>query len=77
MYTEENNQGIYVEKQVRVPSFSMSYEHIHTYCEFFYLKKGNCIYSVNKNLYHLSAGGRIYCDSGGFPLYTVRRSCSL
>ena len=56
MYTEENNQGIYVEKQVRVPSFSMSYEHIHTYCEFFYLKKGNCIYSVNKNLYHLSAG---------------------
>ena len=56
MYTKENNQGIYVEKQVRVPGFSMSYEHIHTYCEFFYLKKGNCIYSVNKNLYHLSAG---------------------
>ena len=56
MYTEENNEGIYVEKQVRVPSFSMTYEHIHSYCEFFYLKTGSCIYSENKNIYHLSAG---------------------
>lgn len=56
MYTEDNNKGIFVEKQIRVPSFSMSYEHIHTYCEIFYLKSGSCIYSVNKNIYHLTAG---------------------
>lgn len=56
MYTEENNHGIYIEKQVRVPSFTMSYEHVHEYCEIFYLKSGSCIYSVNENLYHLAAG---------------------
>lgn len=56
MYTEDNNDGIYVEKQIRVPTFTMNYEHFHTYCEIFYLKTGSCIYSVNQNLYHLTAG---------------------
>lgn len=56
MYTEENNDGIYIEKQVRVPTFTMTYEHFHTYCEIFYLKTGSCIYSVENNLYHLTAG---------------------
>lgn len=56
MYTEENNDGIYIEKQVRVPTFTMTYEHFHTYCEIFYLKTGSCIYSVDNNLYHLTAG---------------------
>lgn len=56
MYTEENNEGIYIEKQIRVPTFTMTYEHLHTYCEIFFLRSGNCIYSVNNNLYHLTAG---------------------
>lgn len=56
MYTEENNDGIYIERQIRVPSFSMTYEHFHRYYEFFYLKTGSCIYSVNNSLYHLTAG---------------------
>lgn len=56
MLTETLNDGIYIEKQVRVPTFSMTYEHFHTYCEIFYLKSGNCIYSVNNVRYHLSAG---------------------
>ena len=56
MFTEDHNDGIYIEKQIRVPTFTMSYEHFHLYCEVFYLKTGNCIYSVNQNLYHLTAG---------------------
>lgn len=56
MYTEEKNDGIYIERQIRVPSFSMAYEHFHQYYEFFYLKTGSCIYSVNNSLYHLTAG---------------------
>lgn len=56
MYTEENNDGIYIERQVRVPGFSMHYEHFHNYMEIFYLKTGSCIYSVNNHLYHLTAG---------------------
>lgn len=56
MYTEQNNQGIFIERQVRIPSFTMSYEHFHAYYEIFYLKSGCCIYSVNNCLYHLNAG---------------------
>lgn len=56
MYTEKENEGIYMEKAVRAPDFSMKYEHFHIYCEIFYLKTGNCIYSVNNSIYHLSAG---------------------
>ncbi len=56
MFTEENNQGIYIEKQIRVPTFTMTYEHSHSFCEIFYLKSGSCIYSLNNSIYHLSAG---------------------
>ena len=34
----------------------MTYEHVHLYCEIFYLKSGSCIYRVNNNTYHLTAG---------------------
>ena len=34
----------------------MTYEHVHPYCEIFYLKSGSCIYRVNNNTYHLTAG---------------------
>lgn len=56
MYTEENNDGIYVEHQIRTPGFSMRHEHFHNYMELFYLKTGSCIYTVNNHLYHLTAG---------------------
>lgn len=66
MYTEDNNHGIYIEKRVRVPSFTMSYEHVHEYCEIFYLKSGSCIYSVNGNLYHLTAGDVFLVTPGDY-----------
>jgi len=64
MYTEENNSGIYIEKQIRVPSFTMTYEHSHTYCEIFYLKTGSCIYSINDSIYHLTSGDIIIVTPG-------------
>lgn len=56
MQTEKNNCGIFVEKAVRMPTFQMNYEHFHTYCELFYLKTGNCTYSVNGKQFHLQPG---------------------
>ena len=56
MHVEENHTRIYIEKQVRVPTFTMTYEHSHNLCEVFYLKTGSCVYTVNNNLHHLSAG---------------------
>lgn len=56
MDVKDHNGSIYIEHQVRVPTFAMTYEHFHTYCEIFYLKTGSCIYSVDNRLYHLTAG---------------------
>lgn len=56
MHVEENYTKIYIEKQVRVPTFTMTYEHSHNFTEIFYLKTGSCVYTVNNNLHHLSAG---------------------
>lgn len=56
MNTEERDGGIYIERQVRVPTFTMAYNHVHSFCEIFYLKSGSCIYYLNTNIYHLSAG---------------------
>ena len=56
MHVEENYTKIYIEKQVRVPTFTMTYEHSHNFYEIFYLKTGSCVYTVNNNLHHLSAG---------------------
>lgn len=56
MYTEDNNEGIYVERQTRVPIFSMTYGHFHPYCEIFYLRTGSCVYSVDGESHRLQAG---------------------
>lgn len=56
MYTENENMGIFVEKQVRKPDFVMTYEHTHDYIEIFYLKTGQCNYTVEDRKYHLSSG---------------------
>lgn len=53
---EENHTHIYIERRVRTPSFAMSYEHMHNFCEIFYLRTGSCVYNLNNKLYHLSAG---------------------
>lgn len=64
IYNEDNNDGIYIEKRVRVPTFIMEYKHVHSYCEIFYLKSGSCIYRVNNNTYHLTAGEVIIVAPG-------------
>ncbi len=86
MYTEHKNEGIYLDKEVRVPTFTMTYEHVHDYCEIFYLKSGNCIYSIKNALYHLSAGdlfivapGDSHCTryEGSVPCERIVLSCRL
>lgn len=42
----------------------MTYEHVHSYCEIFYLKSGSCIYRVNNTTYHLTAGEIIIVAPG-------------
>ena len=64
------NTEIYVEKQVRIPPFAMSYEHYHTYCEIFYLRSGRCRYNVNGLRYQLEAGD-LFIVSSGDPHSTV------
>lgn len=56
MFTEDNNNGIFIEKQIRRPTFVMTYEHTHDYIEIFYLRSGVCNYSVNGNEFHLLSG---------------------
>ena len=50
------NNYVYIEKQVRTPSYAMGYEHCHSYYEIFYLKSGACIFTVNKQRYQVEAG---------------------
>ncbi len=56
MTADRSNAGIFIERAVRVPSFRMNYEHLHSYVEFFCLKTGSCTYFVNGKEFHLSAG---------------------
>lgn len=53
---EKEQNFIYVEKAVRIPSFVMGYAHIHSYYEIYYLKSGLCTYTVSKKKYHLKPG---------------------
>ncbi|MCL2254327.1 MAG: AraC family transcriptional regulator [Lachnospiraceae bacterium] len=55
-YSEDSIEGIYVEKKVRIPSFAMTYDHSHIYCEIFYLKSGSCLYTLNDTTYNLTEG---------------------
>lgn len=50
------SEAIFVEKQIRIPSFTMTYAHEHSFYELFYLRTGSCMYFVNDQLYHLSSG---------------------
>lgn len=56
MASDPAEQAVYIETQVRVPTFAMLYEHFHSHCELFYLRTGQCAYCVNGLYYHLSAG---------------------
>ena len=64
MHVEENHNRIFVEKQIRVPTFTMTYEHSHNFCEIFYLKSGSCVYTVGNRLHHLSAGDLFIVKAG-------------
>lgn len=48
--------AVYLERAVHGPEYCMSYEHMHTYCEIYYLRRGACVYTVNKGHWHLEAG---------------------
>lgn len=50
------DQHYYLETQIRVPSFAMSYEHSHNYYEIFYLRSGACTYMINSSYFNLEAG---------------------
>lgn len=56
--------GIFVEKQIRFPSFYMSYKHAHNYCEIFYLKTGKCIYHVEDMKIPLNSGDFLIVPAG-------------
>ncbi len=68
MPQENNGSGrgsrVYVEKQIRMPNFAMSYEHAHEYYEFFYLKAGSCRYVTRGRIYHLEAGNMFIVHPG-------------
>ncbi|MCR4588242.1 MAG: AraC family transcriptional regulator [Lachnospiraceae bacterium] len=66
------HSAIYVERQVRIPPFAMSYEHYHSYCEIFYLRSGTCTYNVNGCAYPLEAGD-LFIVSPGDSHSTVYR----
>lgn len=53
---EQQAADVYVERALHGPVFRMAYEHVHTYCELFYLRSGTCTYTVNKAQWHLEAG---------------------
>lgn len=61
---EEQQVDIYVEQAIHKPIFQMSYEHTHSYCEIYYLKRGTCVYTVNKAQYHLEAGDLFFVAAG-------------
>lgn len=48
--------AVYLERAIHGPEYYMSYEHMHTYCEIYYLRRGTCIYTVNKGHWHLESG---------------------
>lgn len=56
MYHNEFPDLIYIERQIHLPSFQMSYEHFHPYYELFYLKSGTCTYTVDKKHYQMESG---------------------
>ena len=44
---EQQAADVYVERALHGPVFRMAYEHVHTYCELFYLRSGTCTYTVS------------------------------
>lgn len=56
--------NLYLDHAIHKPAFRMSYEHTHTYCEIYYLKRGTCVYTVNRAQYHLEAGDLFLVAAG-------------
>lgn len=74
---EQQAADVYVERALHGPVFRMAYEHVHTYCELFYLRSGTCTYTVNKAQWHLEAGD-IFIVAPGSPhstRYEGKTSC--
>ena len=74
---EQQAADVYVERALHGPVFRMAYEHVHTYCELFYLRSGTCTYTVDKAQWHLEAGD-IFIVAPGSPhstRYEGKTSC--
>ena len=74
---EQQAADVYVERALHGPVFRMAYEHVHTYCELFYLRSGTCTYTVNTAQWHLEAGD-IFIVAPGAPhstRYEGKTSC--
>ena len=61
---KDSSYEIYVEKKLRIPSFTMNNEHTHTYCEIYYLKTGTCTYTSRGRIYPLAAGDLLIMPPG-------------
>lgn len=72
-----SDYGIYIEKKQRVPSFHMTAEHSHNYCEVFFLKSGKCIYTIKDVEYHILPGEFLIVAPGDphFTRYEGESSC--
>lgn len=63
-HTPKEHLAFYMESQIRNPSFFMPYEHSHKIPEFYYLRKGQCIYVVNSTYVRLAPGDCIILPAG-------------
>ncbi len=59
-----HSDRICLDHAVHQPVFRMSYEHVHSCCEIYYLKRGQCVYTVNQTQYHLEAGDLFLVAAG-------------
>ena len=56
--------NIFMDTQVRVPSFAMPYQHRHTFVEFYFLRKGRCVYTVGDGYMPLQEGNIVLVRPG-------------
>lgn len=58
--SKEIIDGIYVEFDVRQPSFVMVNPHCHNYCELYYIEDGACRFFIENNMYDLKSGDFLF-----------------
>lgn len=56
--------NFFVETQLRPASFYMPYEHTHSVLEYYFLRRGKCVYMINDSFLHLEAGNILLITLG-------------